>query len=249
MTRNNNPVFPLFRPLGDAGLLIEFGDCVDLVINRKAASFARVIREAGIPGILETVSTIKSVVLRFDPLVVSFNRLAELMQDFLDTGTWNDDQDGNGLRTWIIPVCYEADMAPDLSEMAKTLNLGTTEVVRLHGATEQRVLMIGFAPGFCYSGLLPDALHLPRRKTVTPEIPLGAIISAVGQTCIASTVMPTGWYEIGRTPVRNFQPDADPAVLIRAGDTISFTRITRTEFESLSKARDRGEWRPEQRLS
>lgn len=245
MPEPEHTTFPALRRLGDSGLMIEFGDEVDPAINGRAAAFERRMRDAGFAGVLETVTTIKSVVLRFDPLAVPLDRLMGDIRILLGTGDETAGNAGTG-RLWDIPVCYDADaaqgFAPDMATMADALGLSADEVVRLHCSKPQRVFMIGFAPGFLYSGLLPEALHLPRRGAITPEIPLGAIIVAVGQTCIASTVMPTGWYEIGRTPVRNFVPDNDPAVLIKAGDDISFVPVSKEDYVSLDAARDRGEW-------
>ncbi len=237
--------FPALRPLGDASVLVEFGDGISTELNGRVAAFERVIRKSVIPGVLETAPTIKSVVIRFDPLEISFEHLSATLRGLLDQHTDLSNIEQVSRRVWNVPVCYDQALAPDLAEMANALNLDIPEVIRLHSVNVQQVLMIGFAPGFLYSGLLPDTLHVPRRTSITPEIPPGAVICAVGQTCIAATTMPTGWYEIGRSPLRNFHPDRDPAVLITAGDTISFSAIGKAEFEAIEAARDAGNWQPE----
>jgi allophanate hydrolase subunit 1 len=46
--------------------------------------------------------------------------------------------------------------------------------------------------------------------------------------------MPTGWYQIGRTPARVLDQSREPMVLADIGDTISFERIDAADFAELS---------------
>lgn len=243
---------PRLRPIGDVSLLIEFGESVDVAVNARAAAFERQIRSANITGLLETATTIKSVTVRYDPITLPLEKLTYELEQLLASASSIREHDTlsavqNG-RLWEIPVCYDIACAPDLSQMSRALKLPADKVARLHCANPQQVFMIGFAPGFLYAGLLPETLHLPRRDNISPAIPPGAVICAVGQTCIAATEMPTGWYEIGRSPLRNFSPEQDPAVTIIAGDQLQFTPISRDELDTLDAARDEGRWRPEQVL-
>ncbi|MEL7544249.1 MAG: allophanate hydrolase subunit 1 [Pseudomonadota bacterium] len=241
---------PQLRPLGDVSLLVEFGESVDVSVNKRAAAFERQVCDAHIDGILETATTIKAVIVRYNPLTLPLETLTRKLRQLLSSTPALDQSDQTvsspNTRTWDIPVCYDPACAPDLAEMACALNLTVDDVVRQHCATQQQVFMIGFAPGFLYSGLLPENLHLPRRNTISPAIPPGAVICAVGQTCIAATEMPTGWYEIGRSPLRNFAPDLEPPVTIVAGDRLQFSSITHEELQSLDAARTEGRWRIQQ---
>jgi inhibitor of KinA len=53
---------------------------------------------------------------------------------------------------------------------------------------------------------------------------------------------PTGWYGIGRSPLRQWYPDRDPPVLIKSGDWIRYKRIDQEEFKEIRKAVDLGEY-------
>jgi len=237
--------FPAIRPLGDACLLVEFGDTIDPSINKQVAVFAAMLREAKPNGVYEIVPTIKAVTVCFDPLAISGGDLSCEIDALLKRRSEATPHTADDVRHWRIPVCYDEAVAPDLAAMADACGLDARELIRQHGLSEQGVLMIGFAPGFLYSGLLPQPLHVPRRREITPEVPPGAVICAVGQTCIAATAMPTGWYQIGRSPLRNFQPEFDPPVAIKAGDLMTFQQIDLSELRRLDDARDAGNWQPE----
>jgi allophanate hydrolase subunit 1 len=56
-------------------------------------------------------------------------------------------------------------------------------------------------------------------------VPAGTILFAAGQTAIAATPIPTGWHLIGRTEFRNFDPNADPPCLLKAGDLVRFSEV------------------------
>ena len=101
--------------------------------------------------------------------------------------------------------------------------------------------MYGFAPGFAFLGGLPRELTIPRRAAPrAPALP-GALLIAAGQALIGSCAMPTGWYAIGRTPVKMFDPRRTQAFLVGIGDEICFERIDGAAFETLNLAAEAGE--------
>jgi allophanate hydrolase subunit 1 len=67
------------------------------------------------------------------------------------------------------------------------------------------------------------------------------LLIAGGQALIASCAMPTGWYGIGRTPVKMFDPRRAQVFLAGIGDEICFERIDRAAFDALSLAADAGD--------
>ncbi|RZI60313.1 MAG: carboxyltransferase domain-containing protein, partial [Pseudomonas sp.] len=85
--------------------------------------------------------------------------------------------------------------------------------------------VLGFAPGFPYLGGLDARLATPRRAEPRPLVPAGAVGIAGAQTGIYSLPTPGGWQLIGRTPLRLFDPAADPPTLLRAGQHLRFVPI------------------------
>ena len=138
-------------------------------------------------------------------------------------------------RHWRIPACYEAPHGEDLEEVAGLLGLKPERIVALHAAARYEVVMYGFAPGFVFLSGLPSALSISRRPTPRPPAQPGALTIANGQALIASIAMPTGWYVLGRTPARTFNPARQPAFPIEVGDSVSFDQIDAAAFERLDR--------------
>ena len=95
--------------------------------------------------------------------------------------------------------------------------------------------MYGFAPGFVFLSGLPDELKIARRASPRPPAPPGALTIANGQALIASIAMPTGWYMLGRTPARTFDPARDPAFPLAVGDLVVFERVDAARFAELER--------------
>ncbi|MEM1537162.1 MAG: carboxyltransferase domain-containing protein [Candidatus Bathyarchaeia archaeon] len=62
-------IYPSARylPFGDAALVVEFGNVIDLAINRKVVALNETVLRANIQGIEETVPTYRSLLIRYDP--------------------------------------------------------------------------------------------------------------------------------------------------------------------------------------
>ena len=206
---------PTILPLGDSGLLVRFGTVLTDAANRAAIALALLLEREPLPGVVEVVPNLVSVLLRYDPLSVGPSAIAgelRLRLFELDAGALAG-------RAWTIPVVFDG---PDLDEVSTALAVSTDVFVASHNASALRVLATGFAPGFVYCGMHPEALALPRRTVVRPVVPAGSVLFAAGQTAITATEMPTGWHVIGRTGFANFDPGASPPTRLAAGDTIAF---------------------------
>jgi inhibitor of KinA len=131
-----------------------------------------------------------------------------------------------------IPVCYASEFAFDLDNVARQAGLVPNEVIDVHSGAEYRVHCVGFTPGFPFLGGLSPKLSTPRRETPRTEIPPGSVGIGGKQTGIYPVKSPGGWNIIGRTPLRLFDPQRNPPVLLRAGDRVRFRPISREQFES-----------------
>ncbi len=115
----------------------------------------------------------------------------------------------------------------------------------MHSSATYRVYMVGFAPGFCYLGGLPEELHTPRRTEPRLVTPAGTISIGGGQAAIASVPVPSGWHLIGRTPLTTFDPTGDTVFLFNPGDQVLFEPITAEDWHALAGRVERGEYRPQ----
>lgn len=224
---------PVLRAAGDSALLVEFGDRLEPAINNAAIAFDARLRAAGIDGVTETAPTIRSVLVRFDPLEIAPERLRGRIGELLGERDWLAAPPPEARSLWTIPACYGGEHGPDLDEVADLVGMTPDEAAARHAEARQRVFMLGFAPGVAYLGLLPEPWNLPRLKEIRPEVPSGSLLVAVRQTVLFAAAMPTGWRTIGRTPFRSFDPDRDPPVLLSPGDEVRFEPVPSSDFGRL----------------
>jgi KipI family sensor histidine kinase inhibitor len=210
-------IVPTLMPLGDTGVLIRFADRLDLDANAATIAFARRLESRPIPGVIEIVPNLVSVLVRYDPRRIGYGALCGELR-LLDRGA----QDNASLAAHAIAITYGGEDGPDIEAVANELGLTIPAFIDAHCAHRLSVLAVGFAPGFVYCGMHGDDLLVPRRETVRRSVPPGSILFAARQTAIAATAIPTGWAVIGRTRLINFDPAASPPTQLRAGDTITF---------------------------
>jgi inhibitor of KinA len=216
-----------FYLMGDRGLLLEFGDEISPEVNEKVRRMALAIQEQGMEGIIETVPTYRSLLIVYNPLILSIEELKERLGEIEEGLQKTPFPEAKLTR---IPVIYGGPYGPDLDDVARYHRITPEEVVRLHCSKPYLIYMIGFMPGFPYMGELPEELVTPRLKTPRLSVPAGSVAIAQRQTGIYSMESPGGWQILGRTPVRLFDPEKEPPVLLRMGDLVQFYLISEIEF-------------------
>jgi len=224
-------MMPRVLPLGDAAFTVEFGDTIAPGIERQVRGFAAGLTAlAGRhPGIVEWVPTFRSVTVHFDPDRVDPARLAD---DLLALAGEGRSVTASGpLRT--LPVCFDADCAPDLADVAAAAGLSRDNVVGLLSSTEFTVCMLGFLPGFPYLGGLPAILTMPRLVTPRLRVPAGSVAIAGGMAAVYPWDSPGGWRLVGRTGSRLFDA-ADPQrpALLAPGDRVRWQAVGRDAIGS-----------------
>ncbi|MFZ4690609.1 MAG: 5-oxoprolinase subunit B family protein [Polymorphobacter sp.] len=221
-------VLPSVKPVGDTGLLFEFGSAIDPAVFDRILAIDAALTADPPAGLLETVPAYVSLLVVYDPLRTDAATLeaAVLVRLSRATGAPPVGVDH------VIPMCSDADLAPDLADAAARLGLTEDAILAAHFAAEYRVYMYGFAPGYAYMDGVPAALHLPRKPVPVRSRPVGTVMIAGGQCLITTVPMPTGWWVIGRTatPVLRMA-DARP-FLFQPGDRVRFRQVTRAEFEA-----------------
>jgi inhibitor of KinA len=221
-----------FLPAGDTALVVEFGNSIDRRLSAQVLAFYRRIESAGIPGLVETVPTMRSLIVHYDPVATSSRAIAEqlrpLAHDLPETTEVG--------RVWTVPACYDPSLAPDIREVGERTGLSAEAVADLHSSCLYTVYMLGFLPGLPYMGDLPEKLRLARRETPRTSLPAGSVAIATSMTIIYPLESPGGWHLIGRTPVRLFDPARENPALLAPGDTVRFHPVRLEEYERLSEA-------------
>lgn len=228
---------------GERGLVIEFGNKIDPVVNRKVHDLSKLLKQWQDIGIHEVVPTYRSLLVYFDPLVLSRQELTGKIDALLSQG-------GEGViaaaetRLVTIPVCYGGEYGPDIAFVAEHSGLSETEVITIHTSTPYLVYMLGFTPGFPYLGGMSDKIATPRLKQPRTAIPAGSVGIAGNQTGFYPVQSPGGWQLIGQTPVKGFDPRLEQPFLLSAGDYVQFQSITAAEFEAIGAEAAGGTYRP-----
>ncbi|MGA9485447.1 MAG: allophanate hydrolase subunit 1 [Methylocella sp.] len=229
---------PRYLAAGESALVVEFGTPIDPRIHDCVLALDAAIQQANVEGVTETVPTYRSLMIHFDPRRLAAETLVTALAKLKDTSK----PARTPAQRWHIPACYDPPHDEDIAEVAATLGLSPARIIDLHQGARYRVYMYGFAPGFVFLGGLPPELTIPRRAVPRSPAPPGSLLIAGGQALIASCAMPTGWYGIGRTPVKVFDPRRAKIFLASIGDEICFERIDREAFDALSLAAEAGEF-------
>jgi KipI family sensor histidine kinase inhibitor len=219
--------------MGDSAILVKFGDVIDLEINRAVHVLFNALEKAKINGVHECVPAYASLLVYYDPLKTSYDRLVFQLKDLepkLDEFSAKEET-----REVVVPTVYGDEFGPDLSNVARTHGLTEEDVIRIHSKHEYVVYMIGFIAGFPYMGRVPDVIATPRLETPRLRIPTGSVGIAGNQTGIYPRESPGGWQIIGRTALTLFDPYARRPTLFQPGDHVRFKPINADELETRTK--------------
>ena len=222
--------YPRFLPVGDAALTVEFGNVIHPSINAAAIALDMKLAASEIPGITETVPSYRALLVRYDPTVVRFEEIVAALQTLIQRGAQASARTG---KHWIVPVVYDARFATDLIEVAERLGMSPGRVITAHAELEYKVYTIGFLPGMPLMGSLPERLHISRRQSPRPGVPAGAVIIGGMQTSIVPMSTLSGWYILGRTPVRPFDKRRTNPFLFSVGDTVRFQPIGSDDYRRI----------------
>lgn len=222
---------------GERALVVEFGATVDPAVNGQVLALDAAFIAADIAGVRETVPTYRSLMIHYDPLVVSRDQLVARIADFEAA---HPAAPKPGAR-WSFPCCYDPAIAEDIAELAALANLDVARAAQIHASGAYRAYMYGFAPGYCYLGGLPQELAVSRRATVRGPTPENAVLVGGGLSLVATFSMPTGWYVAGRTPERMFAAHRARPFLVDVGDELRFEPIDAQTFAALEARAQQGE--------
>ena len=210
------------RPLGDSAVTIAFGTERSAALLKRIHAAARALEAARIPHVDDVVPAYLALTVFYDALHTSYDEMAKTLLEACDRPA-HGRADNAASRDHLIPVRYDG---MDLEAVAAATGLPVGEVIARHSGRAYTVDLLGFVPGFAYLSELDPSLQLPRRSEPRPRVPAGSVAIAAAQTAVYPLDTPGGWHIIGRTEVVMFDPAREPPALLRAGDTVRFTRAT-----------------------
>ena len=202
---------------GDSALNLEFAHAISAETSAKIRMAADNLTADPIRGITELVPTFCSLMVYYNPLVITFDELSTKLRSKLrDVG----EADLSIRKIVPIPVCYGGEFGPDLANVAQLAGLSEDEVIAIHTERDYLIDMLGFLPGFAYLGGLDERLHTPRLAVPRTRIEPGSV--GIGGAQI-----------IGRTPLKPYDPDREEPILYAAGEYLRFVPITPDEYTAI----------------
>jgi inhibitor of KinA len=233
---------PRFLPCGDLAVSVELADEISLEANARVLALEYLIRQRRVAGITETLPTYRALLVYYEPAQLGFDALtatlralaAEARPEVLPPA-----------RHVELPCCYGGELGFELEAAATKLGLAPDELARLHAGADYHVYFVGFTPGLPYMTGMPERLNIPRLVNPRTKTPAGSVSIGGIQCCIYSVESPGGFWVLGRTPARLYDPAAAEPSLLRAGDTVRFRPIERAEFDAIAAEVAGGRWRPQ----
>ena len=155
-------------PLGDAALLVQFGNAIDAAINKKVQQLFQKLKALQLSYITDVVPAYSSLAVYYDVYMLlqkekclsAFDHVSQQLKQLLSETNAEEMQANNLVQ---IPVCYAPLYALDIKEVAQQKGLSVKEVIRIHTAYVYTVYMIGFLPGFAYMGKVDSRIAVDRK--------------------------------------------------------------------------------------
>ena len=157
---------------GDTAFTVEFGNEISPAINGQVMALHAAIGQAksagGLSGVVETVPTMRSLMVTYDPLATTRAELQPEIEALVARGL----KATGTTRQVTIPCCYDdPEFAPDLKEVAERTKKTPEQVIQAHLKSAFKVYVLGFMPGLAYVAGLDPTLYLPRRSQPRVRLP------------------------------------------------------------------------------
>ena len=222
---------------GDSSVLIQFGNTIDPEINYRISATVQMMREQHIVGVTDIIPAFCSLLINYDPRVITFAEIKERMEGILKMEI---KAGAKRKKVYEIPVCYGGAYGPDIQNIADHAGLSVEEVIDIHTSRDYLIYMLGFLPGFTYLGGLDERIHTPRLANPRIKIAAGSVGIGGSQTGIYPMDSPGGWQMMGLTPVKTYDPEREVPILVEAGDYIRFVPVDRAEYDRIKEEVEQG---------
>lgn len=226
-------------PLGESALTVSFGNSIDKAVNQQVFSLYQALIINKDKFWLDLIPAYCTLTICYDPTTVphhtstAFEWVKQQVSEVLANA---DRMELQPVRHIHLPVCYHDAFALDAKLLCEQKKISVEELITIHTQQSYRVYMLGFLPGFPYMGSVDPRIAMPRLTKPRTSVPMGSVGIAGEQTGIYPLGSPGGWNIIGRTPMRLFDAQLTPPVLLQPGDEISFISISKKEFENFDAA-------------
>lgn len=209
-----------YKPFGEYAILIEWPAVIQDDILFDVLHFKDLIKTCDSINIIEVRSAYNSLLVIYNETLTTFNEEVKSLKSIYKKG--NSAKNSIESRLWNIPVCYDAQFALDIEEIAQSKNLAIDEIIKRHSEVIYTVCFIGFLPGFLYLSGLNETLFTPRKATPRLKVEKGAVAIGGNQTGVYPIESPGGWHIIGNSPIQFFNSEHNVPCFAKAGDQVKF---------------------------
>lgn len=182
----------------------------------------------------EVVPGLDSITVQFDPARISVEEAVAIFGEQLSECGSPDILAPSPIE---IPVCYDPEFAPDISDVANQTGQSLEDFIQWHQDTEFSVTMLGFLPGFAYLRCEQNAGEIRRLAQPRQRVAAGSVGMVGNQNCLYSFACPGGWPIIGRTPALLFDPLKTPPNLLSPDQIVRFRQIDRAQYDRILAGR------------
>ncbi len=255
-----------FRPGGDRSVLMLLGDEMSFDLNFLVHSLARRIRETNLPGVIELIPEMASILISYDPDLISHEDLVTEI-GAIHAGMGQSEVEELDSRLFYVPLLYfdpwtracvddyraklkdkpwDGDLLVELNGLG-----GLDALRRVHSGTEYWVAALGFWPGLC--SLLPldprCRLTAPKYNPPRTWTPKGTIGLGGAITCIYPDRTPGGYQIFARTPMpiwdrrQRLAAFKESLALFRPSDRVRFVPIEADEYDYIDRKVEDGSYK------
>ncbi|MFF0148638.1 KipI family sensor histidine kinase inhibitor [Amycolatopsis sulphurea] len=216
-------------PCGDAAVRITVDGAGTEEVWGTVHHLARRLNDGEVPGVLSAVPTYDAVLVEFDPCVTT----ADTVMFQLLSWEAPDALAPLPSRVLDVPVLFGGEAGPDLMWVAEVVGLPATRVVELMCETELLIRCLGGPAASAMTDGPDFGEPVPRLATPRLRVPPGAVSLAGRQAVLGPVAAPSGWRQIGRTPLTVLQTDTEAVVPYRPGDRLRYYAIDEATYARL----------------
>lgn len=198
----------VLRRCGDTAYLLDLPD------NGSVHRWATAVWQAAIPGVIEVVPGLTTLLVQIDPEATNLPVLQRALH-----GVRPVEEGASSRGEHVIEVIYDGE---DLDAVCSLTGLDREAVVVAHTGRVWQVAFCGFAPGFAYLVGGDPRLEVPRRDESRVRVPAGAVALAGPFSSVYPRVSPGGWQLIGHTDAELWNLALEPPAVLSPGMTVRF---------------------------
>jgi len=227
--------YPQIHQAGEDSLLIYLAAVANPQVLSQVQWLQQQVRQQLGDLLLDVVPSYNSLLLIYDFLQLDQSQLLRCIEDLLAQLAAMTQQKHCAAapesgRQIELPCYYSSETGPDLVIIAKQHQLSICDLIKIHSTQLYQVYAIGFAPGFAYLGWVDPRIATPRLHTPRLKVPAGSVAIADRQTAVYPATSPGGWNLLGNCPVRLFDLQKQPSMILQTGDAVRFVPIERAEY-------------------